>query len=288
MGSVDHQGEVLETVVTGEVGRPRSVAADERSVYSAAMREPGPATTPARISLVQPHEYWQRLYPPGAFPAGLIEAGFAVELADGQLVLPVRTLADGRHGLASLIINQASFEVQDQLAADLAERLQRFEPEVVVGLPTLGLTLASAVAQKLGHARYVPFGTSRKFWYLPELSVALSSVTTPDQRKSLYVDPRMPPLLAGRRVALVDDVISSGASIRAGLALLQRIGVEPTVIGAAMLQSSRWRAALEPSLHDRIAAVFSTPMLARGEDGHWRAAVDDAAAGSTRATADPA
>jgi adenine/guanine phosphoribosyltransferase-like PRPP-binding protein len=139
---------------------------------------------------VQPHEYWQRLYPPGAFPAGLVEAGFAVELADGrQLILPVRTLADGQHGLASLIINQASFEVQDQLAADLAQRLSRFEPEVIVGLPTLGLTLASAVAQKLGHTRYVPFGTSRKFWYLPELSVALSSITTPDQQKSLYVDP---------------------------------------------------------------------------------------------------
>ena len=113
-------------------GRPRSVAPDGRSFYSAAMRErPG-----ARISLVQPHEYWQRLYAPGAFPAGLVEAGFVVELADGrQLILPVRALADGQHGLASLIINQASFEVQDQLAADLAQRLSRFEPEVVVGLP---------------------------------------------------------------------------------------------------------------------------------------------------------
>lgn len=241
---------------------------------------------------MQPHEYWQRLYSPGAFPAGVIEAGFAVELADGrQLILPVRPLADGQHGLASLIINQASFEVQDQLAADLAQRLQRFDPEVVVGLPTLGLTLASAVAQKLGHTRYVPFGTSRKFWYLPDLSVALSSITTPEQGKTLYVDPRMPPLLAGRRVALVDDVISSGASIGAGIALLQRIGVEPTVIGAAMLQSSRWRAALEPSLQDRIVAVFSTPMLVRGEDGHWRALVDDGAnppADSSRAAADPA
>lgn len=239
---------------------------------------------------MQPHEYWQRLYPPGSFPAGPVEAGFAVELADRrQLILPVRTLADGRHGLASLIINQASFEVQDELASDLARRLQRFQPEVVAGLPTLGLTLASAVARKLGQARYVPFGTSRKFWYLSELSVSLSSITTPDQQKSLYVDPRMLPLLAGRRVALVDDVISSGASIRAGLALLQRIGVEPAVIGCAMLQTSRWRTALEPGFKDRVAAVFSTPMLARDEDGEWRAAVEDEAnppSGSTRATAD--
>jgi len=39
----------------------------------------------------------------------------------------------------------------------------------------------------------------------------LSSITTPTQQKRLYIDPRMLPLLQGRRVALIDDVISSGA-----------------------------------------------------------------------------
>jgi adenine/guanine phosphoribosyltransferase-like PRPP-binding protein len=57
----------------------------------------------------------------------------------------------------------------------LAEKLSAYDPEVVVGLPTLGLTLASAVAIKLGHARYVPLSNSVKFWYRPELSVPLSS-----------------------------------------------------------------------------------------------------------------
>jgi adenine/guanine phosphoribosyltransferase-like PRPP-binding protein len=80
-----------------------------------------------------------------------------------RLVLPIRKLADGLHGLASLIINQASFAVQDALATDFfAQRIERFEPDVVVGLPTLSLTLASAVARKRGRARYVPLGTSRK------------------------------------------------------------------------------------------------------------------------------
>ena len=60
-----------------------------------------------------------------------------------------------------------------------------------MGLPTLGLALASAVARALGHERYVPLGTSRKFWYRDELSAPLSSVTTPDQKKTLYLDPRM-------------------------------------------------------------------------------------------------
>jgi adenine/guanine phosphoribosyltransferase-like PRPP-binding protein len=230
------------------------------------------ATIPLQGSTsMQPPDYWQQILAPGGCEADVSNVGYVANLADGrQLVLPIRTLADGRHGLASLIINQASFGVQDALAADLAQRIESFEPDVVVGLPTLGLTLASAVARKLGHTRFVPLGTSRKFWYRDDLSAPLSSVTTPDQEKRLYIDPRMLPLLEGRRVALVDDVISSGASITAGLTLMTRIGVDPEVIGAAMLQSSRWRKALEPALQDKIVAVISTPLLEMGPDGAWK------------------
>lgn len=68
----------------------------------------------------------------------------------------------------------------------------------------------------------------------------MSSITT-KQEKRLYIDPRMLPLLEGKRVALVDDVISSGSSIISGLSLLASSGIKPVAIGAAMLQSDRWR-----------------------------------------------
>lgn len=226
---------------------------------------------------MQPHDFWQEVYPPKSFD---IQVGyrdfFPATLGDGrQILLPVRPLSDGRHALASLIVNQASFAVEDALATELAAKLAAFEPEVVAGLPTLGLTLASAVARKLGHSRYVPLGTSRKFWYVDDLSVPLSSITTPDQKKRLYVDPRMLPLLEGRRVALVDDVISSGTSILAGLTLMNTCGIEPVAIGAAMLQTERWRqllANLAPSWPERVVGVFQTPMLQRDEYGSWHAA----------------
>ena len=54
----------------------------------------------------------------------------------------------------------------------------------------------------------------------------LSSVTTPNQTKRLYIDPRLLPVIEGRRVALIDDVISSGASMLAGTALLAACGCE--------------------------------------------------------------
>ncbi|HEY4200419.1 MAG TPA: phosphoribosyltransferase [Devosiaceae bacterium] len=222
---------------------------------------------------MQPHEFWQVIEPAGE-PETLFSESYPALLPDGRrLRLPIRSLSDGQHGLASLIINQASFSVQDALATALAERLAAYRPEVVVGLPTLGLTLAALVAQRLGHARYVPLGTSRKFWYDETLSVPLSSITTA-QEKRLYIDPRLLPLLAGRRVALIDDVISSGTSMAAALELLRNSGIEPVVLGAAMLQSLVWRdrfAAIDPRWTELTIGVLATPRLTRNPDGKWRA-----------------
>jgi adenine/guanine phosphoribosyltransferase-like PRPP-binding protein len=207
-----------------------------------------------------PQTFWQEILPASEITVD----GYPARFDDGRiLLLPIRRLPDGSGALASLIINQASFAVVDALATDLAQKLSVFAPDVIVGLPTLGLTLAGAVAQKLGHSRYVPLGISAKFWYRDELSVPLTSITSPDQAKRLFVDPRMVPLLAGQRVALIDDVISSGTSILAGIALLKACGVHPVALGAAMLQSDRWRESLAPW---PVVSVLRSPLL----ETDWR------------------
>ena len=226
-----------------------------------------------------PHELWQQLYPPSSFDTDRPE-GHAIAwpgtLRDGRQILqPIRALPDapGR-GLASLIVNQASFAVQDALADLMAGQAQAHAPEIVVGVPTLGLPLAEAVARRLGHDRFVALGTSRKFWYDEGLSVPLRSITSPGGgavEKRLYLDPRMLPLLPGRRVLLVDDVLSSGASLGAALTLLRLAGVVPVAAVFAMLQGTRWQAVTaQTSLP--VGAAFATPLLQCGADGRWRAA----------------
>lgn len=188
---------------------------------------------------------------------------YAVPFGPHQILLPIRQLADGR-GVASLIVNQASFAVLDALAEALTAKLAAHRPDIIIGVPTLGLTLAESIARRLGHTRMVPLGTSRKFWYDDSLSVDLKSITTPGGGKRLYVDPRMLPLLSGRRVAVVDDVLSSGASIAATLRLLSLIEVSPVAIGAAMLQGSGWR---DRTGDTPVEGAFATPILTKSAQG---------------------
>ena len=224
---------------------------------------------------MEPHQYWQNLFQPGHFDTrGPFRDLYPAALPDGrQLALPIRRLPDASGALASLIVSQASFAVLDALADVLAAKLRPAAPDIVVGLPTLGLTLAAAVAQKLGHTRYLPLGTSRKFWYEERLSVPLNSITTPDMKR-LYLDPRLLPLLDRQRVALIDDVISTGTSIIAGVSLLAVARASPIAMGCAMLQSTRWRGrgcARLPDWQARVAGVFETPLLVAEGDA-WRAA----------------
>jgi adenine/guanine phosphoribosyltransferase-like PRPP-binding protein len=219
-----------------------------------------------------PDAFWQQIDPPGTFgPRDAFGDAYPAAFDDGrELVLPIRVLPGGERAVASLIITQASFAVVDALASDLAAKLRPFAPEIVVGMPTLGLTLAAAVAARLGHTRYVALGTSRKFWYRDDLSVPMSSITSPDVRKQLFIDPRMLLLISGRRAVLIDDVISSGVSLAAGIDLLARCGCEPVAYGAAMLQSHRWREPLAAVPPERVAAVLRTPLFTRNGDG-WTA-----------------
>ncbi len=217
---------------------------------------------------MEPHEFWQEIHPADHASSGPYHDRFPARLPDGRvLFLPIRRLGETDRGIASLILNQTAFAVEAVLADLLAEQLAEYAPEVIVGMPTLGLSLARAVAQRLGHKRYVALGTSRKFWYDEDLSVPLTSITSPGTQKRLYLDPRMRPLMMGKRVCLIDDVISSGTSISAGLDLLQGAGLRPVCVAAAMLQTRRWQDPL--GLRGALAVgVIRSPLL-QVCDGGW-------------------
>jgi adenine/guanine phosphoribosyltransferase-like PRPP-binding protein len=220
-------------------------------------------------------DYWQELTPdvPARFSATPpYRFGYPVRLPCGRvLILPLRQLPDGRHAVASLIANQASHVVVAALADHMAKQAQLLRPEIVVGLPTLGLAFASLVASRLGQPRFVPLGYSRKFWYDDALSVPISSITTPEAGRRLRLDPNLLTLIRGRRVVVIDDAVSTGTTVVAVVKLLRAIDVDAVGMVVAMKQTNRWEAALRslggPSL--QVRGVCGCPLFARRGDGWW-------------------
>lgn len=222
-------------------------------------------------------EYWQVIMPtvPARFRAAPpFRYGYPVQLPCGRfLVLPLRRLAARREAVASLIVNQSSHVVVCELAGHMAEEARNLGADCIVGLPTLGLGLAALVAQRLGHARYVPLGYSRKLWYDDGLSVPVASITSPSAGRRLFLDPNLRPLLGGgRRVVLVDDAISTGRTAVAAWRLMDGLEIEIAGIVVAMKQTNRWLSALadaDPTLPARVRAVFGCPLFILAEDGWW-------------------
>ncbi|EJN07254.1 PRPP-binding protein, adenine/guanine phosphoribosyltransferase [Bradyrhizobium sp. YR681] len=212
--------------------------------------------------------YWQELTPdvPARFPAAPpYRFGYPVTLPCGRiLVLPLRRLPDAERAVASLIANQASNLVIAALADHMATQARAFDAEIIVGLPTLGLAFASQVAERLGQPRFVPLGYSRKFWYEDTLSEPVTSITSPEAGKKLRLDPNLLPLIEGRRVVVVDDAISTGATAIAAVRLLQRIGVDIVGMVVAMKQSNRWQAATAAL---PVRAVYGCPLFQRSDAG---------------------
>jgi adenine/guanine phosphoribosyltransferase-like PRPP-binding protein len=199
-------------------------------------------------------------------PHGVWRGFYDAPMRDGRLLrLPLRDYGD--FAIAGFIANQASFDVLDTLVGWMAHDVAGIEADVVVGLPTIGHVIGAGVARVLGHKNWVAAGTTRKLWYDEALSVPTHSVTAPENGRRMWLDPRLVDRLAGRRVLLVDDVVSSGSSARAGIALLQRAGVTPVALGVAMIQGDAWRQEWDPRIP--VYAAFSTPQFSP-VDGGWR------------------
>ncbi|MFA6264191.1 MAG: phosphoribosyltransferase [Pseudolabrys sp.] len=219
-------------------------------------------------------DYWQSLTPevPSRFSATPpYRFGYPVRLPCGRfLILPLRRLPDESRAVASLIANQASNVVTAALADHMARQARALGADIIIGLPTLGLAFASLVAERLDQPRYVPLGYSRKFWYDDALSEPVTSITSPGVGKLLRLDPNLLRLIKGRRVALVDDAISTGATAVAAVRLLQKVGVDVAGMIVAMKQTNRWEApvsALAAPL--AVHAVYGCPLFELGDEGWW-------------------
>lgn len=103
-----------------------------------------------------------------------------------------------------------------ELTEACAEGLCRLLPEhdVLITAEAKGIPLICAMARQLGEARYVVARKKPKLYMKDILKCEVTSITT-EGGQCLYLDGADADLMRGKRVVIVDDVISTGQSLHA-------------------------------------------------------------------------
>ena len=224
------------------------------------------------MALPEPYRVdWQPPAPAEAPGAKCFASSYPVRLGDGShLVLPLKPLPMGDKAVALLMANQCSFEVERRVVERLEGLVRLAAPDAVVGIPTLGLTYASRVAEAIGLPDFVALGHSRKFWYDDALSEVSVSSTSPDQNKQVYLDPALLRRVYERRVVIVDDVLNTGGTMTGAVRLLQRAGAEVVAVVAVLTEGWDWHRALariDVRLPESVRALGHIPLFGRVSGG---------------------
>lgn len=137
-------------------------------------------------------------------------------------------------------------ELTNACAHRLAERLRAFSFDCLVSVEAKALPLAHMIATYLSDettGRYFPYAVCRKSvkeYMKDPLTVEVKSITT-SSMQTLVLDGADASRVRGRRVAVVDDVVSTGGSMRAVNELLERADADVVARAAVLLEEGGYQ-----------------------------------------------
>ena len=145
---------------------------------------------------------------------------YVVDFEGFKAELPILPLPSG--------INIAFFnlhgdnELTEHCAKLLAKHLE--DCEVVLTAESKGLQLAHCVSRELGQRYYAVARKSKKLYVQDGIEVSIDASITTGKEQKLYLSKHDVELLKGKKVAIVDDVVSTGASLLGLEALVEKAG----------------------------------------------------------------
>jgi adenine phosphoribosyltransferase len=193
-----------------------------------------------------------------------VDRTYTTTVGSQTVDLPLVPLSDDLT-IALLICVDHGVAFAEVAGRELADLMRPAAPEIVVSVATMGIPLAIEASRALGLDDYVILHKTPKIHLGETWAEPVTSITT-EKPQRLRMDPARVPAVRGRRVAVVDDIISTGASTLAALRLLRRTGAEPVVIGTLMTEGSGWRSALGADA-DMVRALGSMPLFRPADDG---------------------
>jgi len=183
---------------------------------------------------------------------------YSVEIGSQHVDLPVVSLNENL-ALALLITVDMGIAFMAKAGEELANVLAPYDVDIVATVATMGIPLAVEVTRYLGLDQYVTLHKTPKIHLADAFSEPVRSITTDTEQRLLFDRARLGDV-EGKRVAIVDDVISTGASTGATLRLLRRIGAEIVVIGTLVTEASLWRQSLGDDA-SMVRALGSIPVF---------------------------
>jgi len=112
-------------------------------------------------------------------------------------------------------------ELTTACAAALVERCP--EHDVLITAESKGIPLICEMARMQGNRRYVLARKAPKLYMKDVFSAEVRSITT-DHKQTLYLDGKDAEYMKGKRIVIVDDVISTGESLHALEELVNKAG----------------------------------------------------------------
>ena len=106
-------------------------------------------------------------------------------------------------------------------ARELLERAPEYD--YIITAEAKGIPLAHEMARQRGDAKYILARKGPKLYMRDIFSVTVNSITTAKEQK-LYLDGADAKLMEGKKILVVDDVISTGESLKALEALVEKAG----------------------------------------------------------------
>ena len=106
-------------------------------------------------------------------------------------------------------------------AAELLKRAPEYD--YIITAEAKGIPLAHEMARQAGNPKYILARKGPKLYMRDILDVSVRSITTAKEQH-LYLDGADAELMKGKKVLIVDDVISTGESLSALEALVERTG----------------------------------------------------------------
>ena len=149
---------------------------------------------------------------------------YRINVAGLERDLPLCPISDSLNIAAFILFGDV--ELTERCAEELCRRAP--EHDVMITSESKGIPLLYEMARQAGENHYIVARKMQKLYMSDTICCEVNSITTA-KKQTLYLDGKDAEAMRGKRVLIVDDVISTGDSLRAIEELVTRAG--GTVVG---------------------------------------------------------